>query len=68
MLSHNILKSICIQMSRQIFLPQFFVTRTPQTHARLQFTILGVKHMKMWQIFDKIRSSGHVYQGKAHWG
>jgi len=24
--------------------------------------------MKMWQIFDKIRSSGHVYQGKAHWG
>jgi len=30
-----------------------------QTHARLQFTVLGLKHMKMWQIFDKIRSSGH---------
>jgi len=39
-----------------------------QTHARLQFTILGVKHMKMWQIFDKIRSSGLVYQGKERWG
>ena len=39
-----------------------------QTHARLQFTILGVKHMKMWQIFDKIRSSGLVYQGNTHWG
>jgi hypothetical protein len=34
-----------------------------QTHARLQFTIWGVKHMKMWQIFDKIRIVGMCIKG-----
>jgi len=40
----------------------------PQSHDRLQFTVLGSKHVEMWQILDKIWIVDIWNRGNAHWG